>query len=62
MIGKTRGETCIELATAGGAGWIFMNPVFAMYVYGYANASSIHKSILIDTGSGTYIIEQENLV
>jgi hypothetical protein len=45
MIEKMQGEAWIELAAAGGAGWIFMNPVFAMHVYGYANASSIHKNI-----------------
>jgi hypothetical protein len=42
---KTQIEIWKELVAAGSAGWIFMNPAFPMYVYGYANARSIHKNI-----------------
>ena len=61
MMEKMQREAWKELLAAGSAGWIFMNPAFAMYVYGYANARSIHKNIQIDTRSGTYIIEKKNL-
>jgi hypothetical protein len=61
MMEKMQREAWKELVGAGSAGWIFMNPAFAMYVYGYANARSIHKNIWIDTRSGTCFFEKENL-